>query len=193
MIGLACRAFTSNLRLVASQRKGANLSGAARRARQRGNGWWMDVVRYFLGLVSNDAFLSLVLFWAIRADAKETELKGVEKQKEGVKRDRKKNSGAHLVCREAFPGVSAHQSKLITVKWEAGNQADRCECLGSPALTHRQIHCPPSIFYPLWFPAWSDIFHVLLCELLPECCFFCPVLVVAGVVGCINSCPWVDT
>lgn len=44
----------------------------------------MDVLRYFLVLVSNDAFLSLVLFWVINADAKEIGLKGMEKQKEGA-------------------------------------------------------------------------------------------------------------
>lgn len=54
---------------------------------------------------------SLVPFWAVSPDAKVIGLSGVEKQKEGAEKEKgkkKKPREAHLVCSEAFPGVSAH-------------------------------------------------------------------------------------
>lgn len=56
---------------------------------------------------------SLVPFWAVSPDAKVIGLSGVEKQKEGAEKEKGKKKKtkpreAHLVCSEAFPGVSAH-------------------------------------------------------------------------------------
>lgn len=93
--------------------------------------------------------LSLVPFWAISPDAKAIGLNGVEKQKEGAEKEtgkKKQNSEALLVCTEAFPGVSAHQSKLITVNWEAGDQADQYVCLGSQTSSHSQADPLPTLY-----------------------------------------------
>lgn len=89
---------------------------------------------------------SLVPFWAISPDAKVIGLNGVEKQKEGAEKEtEKKTSEAYLVCTEAFPGISAYQSNLITVMWEAGNQADQCVCLGSRTSSHSRADPLPTL------------------------------------------------
>lgn len=129
MIGLACRAFTSNLR-----QKGETLSGAALRAGKRGNGWWMAAVRYFTVLV-RDAFL-FGRFLDNQSGFKSSKIQWVKKQREGSwknnRKEKKINSECSCVCTEAFPGVSGHQSNLMTVRERLGaEQIRQCMCPGS--------------------------------------------------------------
>lgn len=73
----------------------------------------------------------LVPFWTISPDEKVIRLSGVKSIGREAEKGKTKNNQVHLVCTEAFLGVSAHQSNLITIgeRLEA-KQIRQYLCLG---------------------------------------------------------------
>lgn len=68
-------------------------------------------------------------------------LNGVKRKGRGAEKETEKNYEAHSVCTEAFPGVSAHQSNLITISERLrAEQIRQRVCLGSrSSFSHRPL------------------------------------------------------
>lgn len=123
-------------------------------------------------------------------------LNGVKRKGRGAEKETEKNYEAHSVCTEAFPGVSAHQSNLITISERLrAEQIRQRVCLGSRSSFHSHAVSSPTLYLFLLRdfqlgpghiqssrPSTGGALHgVVLGEPLPERCLFCLMLFTAGV------------